>query len=595
MLLKAGHFNVTYEDGFLRYVKLAEQEVIRMIYFAVRDSDWNTIPGVISNEQILQAENSFSIRYQFEVNKKEIQMQWQVQITGLPDSTIIFDIQGEVLHTFLRNRVGICVLHPIEGVAGKPCLIGHPDGSSTELYFPSYISPYQPFKNIRFMQWTMGEKDTFQLDFEGDVFETEDHRNWTDASYKTYCTPLNLPFPVEVETGTQIQQKCILRLLQSTLETIPVQSANQLVIEISKQSAFFPAIGLGLNQEMAVLKESEVAFLRNIPLSHLRADIFLTRSGWQQVLQQSINQSSQLGISLELALFFGDDPENEISQILAFLASQHVLVKYMLVFEAGTRLSTTSLLKQVVPAIRMALPHCRIGAGTDANFAELNRHSFDYSLIDFVTFSVNPQVHALDNLTLLENMSAQADVVLSARQLTAGKPIHISPVTLKPRFNAVATSGTITSIPPSDERQATQLTAGWLLGSLKYISEAGASAITYFETTGSRGVCSEQQVYPVGTLLKHIFSQNPEKVIATKSSQPLTVSSLLLHTSKGQFLYLANHTNKEQIIQLANGIQVKSITDIIENTQLTLSLPNNGLVMKPMSIVEVTVFSINTT
>jgi len=29
----------------------------------------------------------------------------------------------------------------------------------------------------------------------GDVFETEDHRNWTDANFKTYGTPLRLLFP----------------------------------------------------------------------------------------------------------------------------------------------------------------------------------------------------------------------------------------------------------------------------------------------------------------------------------------------------------------------------------------------------------------
>ena len=29
----------------------------------------------------------------------------------------------------------------------------------------------------------------------GDVFEMEDQRNWTDASFKTYCTPLRQPFP----------------------------------------------------------------------------------------------------------------------------------------------------------------------------------------------------------------------------------------------------------------------------------------------------------------------------------------------------------------------------------------------------------------
>ena len=41
-----------------------------------------------------------------------------------------------------------------------------------------------------------------EVRFEGETFEMEDQRNWTDASYKTYCTPLSLPYPVEVKEGT---------------------------------------------------------------------------------------------------------------------------------------------------------------------------------------------------------------------------------------------------------------------------------------------------------------------------------------------------------------------------------------------------------
>ena len=51
---------------------------------------------------------------------------------------------------------------------------------------------------------------------EGDTFETEDHRNWTDASYKTYCTPLGKPFPAEVKKGTRIRQAVTLTLSGAT-------------------------------------------------------------------------------------------------------------------------------------------------------------------------------------------------------------------------------------------------------------------------------------------------------------------------------------------------------------------------------------------
>ena len=36
---------------------------------------------------------------------------------------------------------------------------------------------------------------------EGDTFEMEDQRNWTDASYKTYVRPLALPWPYTLAGG----------------------------------------------------------------------------------------------------------------------------------------------------------------------------------------------------------------------------------------------------------------------------------------------------------------------------------------------------------------------------------------------------------
>ena len=43
--------------------------------------------------------------------------------------------------------------------------------------------------------------------FEGDLFEMEDQRNWTDASYKTYSTPLRLPYPAPISEGDRVWQR----------------------------------------------------------------------------------------------------------------------------------------------------------------------------------------------------------------------------------------------------------------------------------------------------------------------------------------------------------------------------------------------------
>ena len=62
--------------------------------------------------------------------------------------------------------------------------------------------------------------------FAGDVFEMEDQRNWTDASYKTYCTPLALPFPVEIPEGARISQSVTLTLIPQSGGDIPVVRAD---------------------------------------------------------------------------------------------------------------------------------------------------------------------------------------------------------------------------------------------------------------------------------------------------------------------------------------------------------------------------------
>ncbi len=41
---------------------------------------------------------------------------------------------------------------------------------------------------------------------EGDAWEMEDHRNWLDASFKTYVRPLALPYPYTLKAGSSVTQ-----------------------------------------------------------------------------------------------------------------------------------------------------------------------------------------------------------------------------------------------------------------------------------------------------------------------------------------------------------------------------------------------------
>ena len=81
-----------------------------------------------------------------------------------------------------------------------------------ETEFPLLISPHQPFKDLGAISWEPTADLKATVAFAGETFETEDQRNWTDASFKTYCTPLERPFPVEIETGSLVDQRITVEL-----------------------------------------------------------------------------------------------------------------------------------------------------------------------------------------------------------------------------------------------------------------------------------------------------------------------------------------------------------------------------------------------
>jgi hypothetical protein len=128
-------------------------------------------------------------------------------IQGNKNNKIVFSMKGEALSDFKKNRIGLCVLHPIKEYAGRKVSITQPDGNIYDSVFPELISPHQPFLNVQQMNYTSNGIDV-QLHFKGDIFETEDQRNWTDSSYKTYSTPLDLPFPAEVKAEEKLNNEC---------------------------------------------------------------------------------------------------------------------------------------------------------------------------------------------------------------------------------------------------------------------------------------------------------------------------------------------------------------------------------------------------
>jgi D-apionolactonase len=616
LLLNAGQLRMNFIRGALRYISSVNKEVIRMIYTAVRDRDWLTLTPLITDQKIVKEENSFKISYRSLYQNERIQFSADYVVEGRGDNTIIFTMEGVALQSFEKNRIGFCVLHPIEECAGINCIIEHSDGTTEQSIFPEDISPRQVFSDIKSMKW-IADKAICRLDFEGDVFETEDQRNWTDASFKTYSTPLSIPYPVTVEKGTRIYQKV-------TLSVERIFNADKYNIDkinvklFPEESLRLPSIGICRSSRSFRLTLSEIKIIRSLRFDHYRVDLHLYENGWSSIAEMGYQESVDLGYPLELALFFDEDALHQVNSFINWYSGRRLFVSSILLFHKSFPATPDNLAKEIIPLLREMDPVVQIATGTNANFAQLNRNRPGETGNDSICYSIHPQEHASDNLTLTENLEAQDYSVRSARIFSGSKGIFISPVTIQRRFNP---SNTFIEIPHSgpetppqiDSRLMSLFGACWTAISLKYLCQNGIESLTYFETVGERGIFQGEldsqwpanfpamkgMIFPVYHVFRFVLENKDLKLIKSISSRPLIINCLALSDGKQAKIILVNFTKSVQSLQLecCSGLFRIRTLSVASYTEAALNFRWTGIgsekTIKSTSLFELEPYSIN--
>ena len=145
---------------------------------------------------------------------------------------------------FLTNRTGFIVLHPLTGVAGYPVEVEHVDKRKVKDKFPAIINPVQPFYGIRSLRHKVTPGVFATCRMEGDTFEMEDHRNWTDSSFKTYVRPLAEPWPYTLRKGVEIKQSVSLTFSGKLPRAKAAGRAKPIEIALGKAGGALPAIGV---------------------------------------------------------------------------------------------------------------------------------------------------------------------------------------------------------------------------------------------------------------------------------------------------------------------------------------------------------------
>ena len=282
-------------------------------------------------------------------------------------------------------------------------------------------------------------------------------------------------------------------------------------------------------------------------------------------------EAGQIGADLHLALGFGTGIEAQSAALLEHLRRLNPRVLLWIILHESQNPVGEATVQRVRGVLQEYAPTIPFAAGTRDFFTEINRSRPPVGSASSVCYSNNPQVHAFDELTMIENLAGQGYNVETARTITA-HPVVVSPITLRIRGNAnAAAEGTgLTSLPGDvDPRQLSLFGAGWTIGSIARLASTGCvHSLTYFETTGWRGLMETEagpllpsafpselgMVFP----MYHVFADIAEfggcQVYPTHSTHPLLVDGLTLRDAEGRRRVLvANFARDVQVLKIHPG------------------------------------------
>jgi hypothetical protein len=531
-VVRAGPASALLDGAFLRRVRVGGREVLRGVYAAVRDQSWGTVEPTFSRYDLQAGEDAFRLRFTAEHRRGEIDFVWDGEYVGEPSGRIVFRLDGLCRTTFRKNRIGFCLLHPPE-LAGTPYVRETPAGPIEER-FPELISPRRDVSEMRALRYECGPVGV-ELRFAGDLFDMEDQRNWTDASYKTFCTPLSRPYPVQVQAGQRIAQTVTLELRVPAGLDRPAPHGGPDAIVSDRSVGRLPPIGLACSSDGRPLGARAIERLRELRPAHLRVELDPRAAVWRDVLGAATADAVALGTPLDVAIVT-DEAGAGVEQIASALAPSPVPVLRFATFADEAGVTTRPLLARA----RAAGPPGRIGGGSRSHFAQVNMQAAAVPLseLEFVAYGVDPQAHAFDDLSVMETLSVQGATVESARALAGERPIVVGPITLR--------AG------EADPRQTTSFAAAWTVGSLHRLGAAGASGLTYFETVGPSGVLDTSGApYPAYDVLAAAAPWSGADVLEVALSDPFATEALALRSDHSQLVLVANLTAEQRRVVVA--------------------------------------------
>lgn len=598
-IFQAGPLSVEFDNGNLRYVQINGVEVIRSIAFLVRDENWGTFQPTLSAVRIEQSESHFAVSYNANCSREGQALGYSARIEGSADGSLRFDATAMPETDFLTARTGFVVLHPLDGVVGQPLKVTHTDGRVTHSRFPELVNPDCPFRDIRELEHETPTGMAVRVRMEGDAFEMEDHRNWTDASFKTYVRPLSRPWPYVLPRAAPVTQSVRFSVSGKLPSHVAQLVEGVEAIRIAESSdRQVPVFGLGVPYDEASVSADHLALLKVIAPNFIVCGYDPRQDHGVPLLKKYADIARQLKaeVMLEVVVLRVDGFAEELQELALQIREAGLVPESVALCPAGHLKAVlpggiyppAPDLDQLYLAARKIFPGIKIGGGMFSFFTELNRKRPPIESLDFITNTTCPIVHAADDRSVMETLTAIPWQMSTARDFSNGTPHRVGPSNIGARDNP---HGATFSANPGNERiclakmdprQRSLFGAAWFLGYAATLAYSGADRISLAAPTGSLGLIyrptdyrqpyfdelparkKKRAVYPAFHVVAALTQASSARLLDLHLSEPAKMTGIAWQNGDQRWLLVGNLTADTLKVRL-QGFGPQAVVSVLDS------------------------------
>ncbi len=385
----------------------------------VRDGSWGRLPeeGAAWRRDVRRDAASLDRRFAVGDGALSCHLHIETSSTGL--------LTAEMTMTALRddqtNRAGLCLRNPLNGLTGTPFTVRGVSGPDRTGRFPGAIAPAQPATDLAALPYVVHGVHV-RISMQGEIFEMEGQRNWSDASFETYRRPVSHPLPHRIAAAETLRQRIEVRLSGEGITSQPGAAADTTVR--------MPAILVALDPSW-------------LPVGAMPGNSGLLRWGpggeWSARALGRVRDLME-DRALDLGLVLADVVEE--AAVVALALDEAGLVPrriaalpapYLKSHKPDAPWPGEPMPEDAAVAACAAFPHARIGAGMLTYVTELNRRPVAGG--DDVTHGSTAIAHAADDLPVIDTFEVLPAVFAPARALAGDRAYRLGLVAIGMRSN----------------------------------------------------------------------------------------------------------------------------------------------------------------